>query len=104
MAVLTNGVVEVQKNKVKSLGLEQVVDKVFYARELGFGNEKPDIRCFKEVLAYFNCEPERAVVIGDSYDNDYLGGLGAGIDSLWLGGNGSGAISNLSESISVIFG
>lgn len=104
VAILTNGVPDVQKNKVKSLDLERVVDRVFYARDLGFDNEKPDIRCFQEVLAYFNCESGRAVMIGDSYENDYLGGLGAGMDSLWLGGYGDDAIANLGESLSVIFG
>ncbi|CAE6931769.1 hypothetical protein ACOMICROBIO_NCLOACGD_03422 [Vibrio sp. B1ASS3] len=103
-AVLTNGVVDVQKNKVRNLGLEAHVDKVFYARENSEKYEKPDIRCFQNVLEFFDCKPENALMIGDSYNNDYLGGRNAQIASLWLHGNNSESIQVLEEAIPFIFG
>ena len=104
LAVLTNGVVSVQKNKVRNLNLENFVDKVFYARGMGFGSEKPDRRCFDTILKFFNVRAEDAIVIGDSYENDYLGGRSAGIESLWLGGCGCGSVTDLNASLEILLG
>jgi FMN phosphatase YigB (HAD superfamily) len=38
----------------------------------------------KQVLAELGLKPSQAVMIGDSYSYDYLGGKDAGIDALWI--------------------
>ena len=43
-AILTNGVVSVQKNKVRNLNISSLVDKIFYSRSNFEHYEKPDFR------------------------------------------------------------
>ncbi|WP_351014893.1 HAD family hydrolase [Shewanella sp. AC91-MNA-CIBAN-0169] len=102
IAVLTNGVVKVQQNKVTLLGIEPLCDKIFYARDNHQGYEKPDPRCFQFVLDTFQCCASDAIVIGDHYDNDVKGGQSCGIDSLWLGGFGAVGIAKLADALPYI--
>lgn len=107
IAILTNGVVDVQKNKVSNLNFDMKIDKVFYARENDGDYEKPEKECFINVLNYFGCELSEAIMIGDSYKNDYQGAINAGIQALWLSDNNSEpdiSISNLSSSLKYILG
>ncbi|MGR5064410.1 HAD family hydrolase [Photobacterium sp. DNB22_13_2] len=102
IALLTNGVVAVQQNKVKSLGIEPWCDAVFYARNNSQGIEKPDPRCFQQVLAHFEVSAAKALMVGDNVENDYLGAKRAGLNALWLGGEGVGAIQALSQALPYI--
>ena len=99
VAILTNGVVAVQQNKVKSFGIEAWCDAVFYARNNPLGIEKPDPRCFLKVLNHFGVSAEEAIMIGDSAENDYFGAKRAGLKALLLGGEGMGSIQSLSQAL-----
>lgn len=101
-AILTNGVVSVQKNKVRNLNISSLVDKIFYSRSNSKHYEKPDIRCFKRTLEAFNCKPEHAIMIGDNYENDYLGGKNTNIKSLWFRGNNVESIDTLEQALPLI--
>lgn len=101
-AILTNGVVAVQKNKVANLNIAPLIDEVFYARENSGHYEKPDARCFQYILQSFGCKPEQAIMIGDSYENDYLGAKEANIKSLWLKGNNFESIDTLEQALPFI--
>ncbi len=105
IAILTNGVVDVQKNKVSNLDIESKIDKVFYARENNEGYEKPEKQCFINVVDYFGCELSETIMIGDSYNNDYQGAINIGIQALWLNDTESDiSISRLSSSLKYILG
>ncbi len=105
IAILTNGVVDVQKNKISNLDFGSKVDKVFYARENNESYEKPEKQCFINVVDYFGCELRETIMIGDSYKNDYLGAINAGIQALWLNdAETDTAISKLSSSLKYILG
>lgn len=65
--------------------------------ELGFGRfvqvvvdsgvegiEKPDPRIFARMAERLNCSPTDMVHVGDSYEADVLGALGAQITPIWL--------------------
>lgn len=105
IAILTNGVVDVQKNKVSNLNFFSKIDKIFYARENNEGNEKPDKQCFINVVDYFGCELIETIMIGDSFKNDYLGAINIGMQALWLNGTESDiSISKLSSSLKYILG
>ncbi|MBY5947295.1 HAD family hydrolase [Photobacterium rosenbergii] len=99
VALLTNGVVVVQQNKVNCLGIERWCDAVFYARNNALGIEKPDPRCFTQVLNHFGVPAEEAIMIGDSAENDYFGAKRAGLKALLLGGEGVGSIQTLSQAL-----
>lgn len=44
-----------------------------------FGVAKPDPEVFRRTLAQMDIAPERALYVGDSYDNDVTGALAAGL-------------------------
>ena len=48
------------------------------------GLRKPDPSIFRAALAHFQVEPERSVMIGDSYDADILGAGPLGIRTIWI--------------------
>ena len=44
-----------------------------------YGVHKPDPRIFIETLAFMDVEPERAIYVGDSYNDDVVGARAAGM-------------------------
>ena len=49
---------------------------------LGFG--KPDPRVFAHACKEIGTLPEETVYVGDEYDVDVVGALGAGVRTVWL--------------------
>lgn len=84
-AILTNGVLAVQKNKVRCLQLESMVDQVFYARSEGAKYEKPHVNAFLKVADAFNVKTQDCVMIGDNINNDIQGALNAGMQAILFG-------------------
>ncbi len=64
------------------LGLADHLDTVTYSFEAGV--EKPHPKIFKTALARAGATPERTLMIGDSYEADYLGARNAGLHALLL--------------------
>jgi putative hydrolase of the HAD superfamily len=52
------------------------------------GMEKPDRRIFEIALSTAGVRPERAVHVGDDYQADVTGALGAGIDAIFIDRSG----------------
>ena len=100
IAVLTNGIVDVQKNKVKLLKLKPLVDKIFYARKKGLAFEKPCEIAFKRVLEHFNTKPSCTIMIGDNFQNDYYGARKVGIKSILLRNSGLNLVANSARNVS----
>ncbi|AHF01590.1 hydrolase [Thiomicrospira aerophila AL3] len=84
IGVVTNGVLKVQHNKVKSLGLEKYVDEVVYARKWGSDFEKPHSRPFLNALASLDLNKEDVLFIGDDLFTDIKGAMACDIESIWL--------------------
>ncbi len=64
------------------LGLAPHLDTVTYSFDVGA--EKPHPRIFKAALARAGALPERVLMVGDSYEADYLGARHAGLHALLL--------------------
>lgn len=64
------------------LGWAHTFDTVTYSQELG--HSKPDLRIFRTALRRAACPPDRALYVGDSWEADYLGARGAGMEAVWL--------------------
>lgn len=105
MALLTNGLAEVQR---KRLGLSPILccfAGVIISEEVGVA--KPDPRIFERALHRLNCADKSCVLmIGDSLSSDIRGGRDFGIDTCWYNPDGEPApadcrpnyqISTLSE-------
>ncbi len=64
------------------LGLAAYLDTVTYSFDVGA--EKPHPRIFKTALARAGAAPERVLMVGDSFEADYLGARHAGLHALLL--------------------
>lgn len=82
IAILTNGPVEAQKNKIKNLGLTHL--PIFYARENGIEYEKPHLNAFQKVLDFFSLSANMCYMIGDNPHTDLYGANQIGITPIWL--------------------
>ena len=84
-AVVTNGVIAAQRNKVKCLGLENLVDHVIYARQWGKEYEKPDTRPFQELINRLHLKPYQVLFVGDSCNTDIKGAKNTNITAVYMG-------------------
>lgn len=84
LALLSNGIPVVQRNKVALLKVEPFFDRCFFARENPTGLEKPSMGAFAEVLDYFQLDATQAVMVGDDLVNDVFGARAAGLKTFHL--------------------
>lgn len=49
-----------------------------------YGRRKPDTGIFRAALDHFGVTPERAIMVGDSYEADILGAHAAGMQAIWI--------------------
>jgi putative hydrolase of the HAD superfamily len=89
LALLTNGAAEAQRAKLVRFDLERFFDHVQI--EGAFGEGKPSAGAFRHALAALGAEPEQAVMVGNDFEFDVLGALGAGLDAVWIDVEGEGA-------------
>lgn len=84
LALLTNGAVAHQQKKIDQLGLSKWIaeDQMFISGELG--KMKPDVAAFKLVESALTQKDDRPIYIGDSFENDIVGGKKAGWTVIWL--------------------
>ena len=83
-AIITNGDLTVQQNKIKSLALEDKVDLIIYARKWGQEFEKPHSKPFDYLLEYFSCSPNEILYVGDNEDNDIKAAAAVGLKTYKL--------------------
>jgi putative hydrolase of the HAD superfamily len=87
VGVLTNGLPEVQKRKVRALGLDADVDAIVYAADCGSGLGKPDPAAFHEMLDRLDVAADRTVLVGDDPIADIHGAGVLGIRTIHLSAN-----------------
>jgi len=81
-ALLTNGPVDGQRQKIKALGLEEFISSIYISEEIGFA--KPDNNAFNYVLNTMKLEPANVLVIGDSLEYDIEGAKRAQIKGVLI--------------------
>lgn len=102
-ALLTNGPSDGQWMKIRSCGLNEHLKSIFISEDLGCA--KPDCEIFNIVLRGMGVEPEQAMMIGDSHENDVVGAVNSGIQGVLIDRFGDHAdylgckITNLNEII-----
>ena len=80
--IITNGTESVQLRRFERSPLRPFFKDIFTAAAIGI--QKPKKEYFDRVLEKINCtDRTRTVVIGDSLTSDILGGINAGIDTVW---------------------
>ncbi|MEG0471655.1 MAG: YjjG family noncanonical pyrimidine nucleotidase [Solibacillus sp.] len=81
--ITSNGILDTQKKRMQVTGLAPYFKQVFVSEETG--SQKPMKSFFDYVFERIpQFDPERTMIIGDSYSADIVGGAGAGIDTCWL--------------------
>ncbi len=84
LGLLTNGPADIQRLKFEGTGLADCCDGGVISGEVGMG--KPDPAVFAHVLDQLGATPDGAVMVGDSWERDILGALGAGLSAVWVAG------------------
>jgi HAD superfamily hydrolase (TIGR01549 family) len=82
VVVVTNGPPDIQRLKLEQTGLADLVSAVVISGELGIGKPYPAV--FRYALDTVGVAPDRAVMIGDSWERDVEGSLAAGVRPIWL--------------------
>ena len=85
LGMITNGYSSVQREKIKSVGIEHYFEDIIVSGELEFA--KPDPRIFQLSCEHLEVKPEEAVFIGDYYPNDIAGAISANIMPIWINDN-----------------
>ena len=80
--LITNGVPEIQRNKMQCLGIKEYFNHTICAKELG--SEKPSLLPFEKALCRFNVDPKSTLYVGDHPLNDIKPANDLGMDTLWI--------------------
>lgn len=86
--ITTNGYIKTQSGRIEASGIEKYVDGVFISQALGA--DKPSKEYFDACIeAIPDFSKENTVIIGDSLTSDVLGGINAGIRTVWFNHRGN---------------
>lgn len=87
MAVVTNGLSCLQREKFRGAGLERYFDAVIAGGDIGIG--KPDPRIFRHLLDELDGTADETIMTGNSLEKDIAGARAAGIFSVWMDRSGT---------------
>jgi YjjG family noncanonical pyrimidine nucleotidase len=112
LALVTNGLGEVQRARVERLGIGEYFDAIIISAEVGAA--KPGTEIFDIVFeALDSPSKDSALMVGDSLSSDMQGGANYGIATCWYNPNGQSdqradqvahEISDLNELLGVVSG
>ena len=84
LGIITNGNINKQKIKIKTLRLKKYIQHIIYARKFGKKNEKPSPYSFKYVIKKLKIKSDEMIYIGDNPKIDYIASKRAKINFLRL--------------------
>lgn len=87
LIVVSNGFSEVQYTKIDRSGLRECFEDIVLSEEVGI--QKPNPGIYHLALRRNGLSADEVLMIGDSHFSDISGAAAAGIDQLWLVGDGS---------------
>jgi putative hydrolase of the HAD superfamily len=71
-AIITDGYLVMQQNKVQALRLDGRIDLIVYSDIFGREGWKPSPRPYLEVMTFFGCPGENCIYIGDNPTKDFV--------------------------------
>lgn len=84
-AIITDGRIEGQRNKIKALGLESLVDDIIITDELGgIQFRKPNDISFRIMQCRWRIPFEQIVYVGDNLAKDFQAPMQLGMQGVWL--------------------
>jgi len=90
--LLSNGPSDLQREKIRALGLENRFEHVIISGEVG--HSKPSREIFEALLSRTGAQAHQIMYIGDNYMKDIVGALGAGLRAVWVNRDGRQAPSH----------
>lgn len=81
IGIVTNGMADNQEGKIRATGLADLVDGWVISGEIGV--RKPEPRIFEVLAQRIGCALE-GWMVGDSLENDVLGGASVGLRTVWI--------------------
>jgi putative hydrolase of the HAD superfamily len=100
LAVLTNGELSQQTQKLRMAGLADYFCGIFASSEIGFAKPQPE--AFLSACTHLGLDSQHCVYVGDNLDVDARGSASAGLTGVWLDRHRSGL--DLPGEIRVIHG
>jgi len=82
LALITDGLGYVQRNKVKALTIENLFDLIIYTDDYSEKKSKPDLYSFRKAIEHLNVSPREAIYIGDNPHKDFMGAKKLGIKTI----------------------
>lgn len=82
LGLLTDGPADVQRRKVKALGLQSRVEAIVYSDDFGREHWKPSPIPYLELLRKMRIDPSNAVYVGDNPKKDFLGARRLGLQTV----------------------
>lgn len=82
LGIVTNNSVAEQMEKLRTLDIGRYFDTLVMSEDVGIA--KPDKRIFAIALERMGAKAHETVMIGDSYTNDVIGAVDAGIAAIWF--------------------
>jgi HAD superfamily hydrolase (TIGR01549 family) len=86
LGVITNGPVQVQRQKFDAIGVNECFEVFIASGEIGY--HKPAIEIFRYALDRMGAEPGEAAMVGDFPELDVLGAQQAGMIGIWFNPEG----------------
>jgi HAD superfamily hydrolase (TIGR01549 family) len=83
IGILTNGPSDLQRRKLRLIGIESEVDAIAISEEIGVS--KPDPEAYARAVALLHLQPSEVAMAGDHVVNDVAGALAAGLAAaVWV--------------------
>ena len=87
MTIITNGMKEVQRPRIKKCNWDHYFEQIFVSDEIGLA--KPNVKFFNHCLEHSGYPNKKEIlVIGDTLESDILGAKNANIKSCWINPTG----------------
>jgi HAD superfamily hydrolase (TIGR01549 family) len=87
VGIITNNRTEEQREKLRFLGMDMLVDALITSEAVGV--LKPDPAIYHVALQQLGASPAATVMVGDNWQADVLGALAVGIRPIWLNRTGA---------------
>ena len=82
LGLLTDGPADVQRRKVKALGLQFRVEAIVYSDDFGREHWKPSPIPYLELLRKMHVDPSHAIYVGDNPKKDFIGARRLGLQTV----------------------
>lgn len=85
LGIITDGRPEGQWNKIRALGLDNIIENIIVTDELGgIEYRKPNTKAFEIMIEKFNVKYNEAIYIGDNINKDFIAPNILGMSSILL--------------------